>query len=498
MINKTMIQFFEWYCSRDGCHWNWFKDQVSYLRSLGITAAWLPPAYKGTRGAESEGYDVYDIYDLGEFDQKGSVRTKYGSKAEYIEAVNAARRAGMEVYADIVLNHMGGAEGKERIRVRKTDPDNRLRFISEPMEIEAWTRFTFPGRKGKYSDFIWDHRCFTGIDHAIGYDGPAIYKIVNDYGDGWEPVVGTEKGNFDYLMLNDIETRNPAVRQELKNWIRWYFKTVSFDGLRLDAVKHINPDFFNEWIDYVRHEVNPNVFVLGEYWLSDDLSVLLKYIDATERRMHLFDAPLHHNFSIASKRKEKYDLRRIFNDTLIGCRPDSAVTFVDNHDTQPLQSLEECTEQWFKPHAYALILLRETGYPCVFYPDLYSTCYEGKDKNGCYRNIEIPKLPGLPLLLELRKTYSYGRQIDYFDHPHCIGWVRQGDPMHPLSGCAVLVSNHTGRAAVKEMFMGQQHTGKIFYDFLGNVTEKVCIDNKGIGKFSTVPGAVSVWVHKQE
>ena len=80
--NKTLIQFFEWYCAPDGEHWSRFAGQVSQLLAHGITAAWLPPAYKGTRGPESEGYDVYDIYDLGEFHQKGSVRTKFGTKKE--------------------------------------------------------------------------------------------------------------------------------------------------------------------------------------------------------------------------------------------------------------------------------------------------------------------------------------------------------------------------------------------------------------------------------
>ena len=278
--NKTLIQFFEWYCPADGGHWNRFAQAVPSLRDMGITAAWLPPAYKGTRGKFSEGYDVYDIYDLGEFDQKGTIATRYGTKQEYIDAVAMARRAGMQVYADIVLNHMGGAEETERIRVRQVNPENRLEYTSPVMEIEAYTKFRFPGRGGKYSSFEWDHRCFTGLDHAIGKKDNAIYKIMHEHSPGWEPMVDNEKGNFDYLILNDIETRNPAVREELKRWGRWYHETVPFDGVRLDAVKHINPSFFIEWIDYMRKEVNPDLFVLGEYWLSDDLPVLLKYLDA--------------------------------------------------------------------------------------------------------------------------------------------------------------------------------------------------------------------------
>jgi alpha-amylase len=494
MQNKTLIQFFEWYCSSDGQHWINFKKEIGHLQALGITAAWLPPAYKGTRGKLSEGYDVYDIYDLGEFDQKETVRTKYGTKLEYMQAINAAREKGMQIYVDIVLNHMGGAEETEKIKVRKVDPDNRTNFISDEIEIEAYTKFTFPGRAGKYSQFAWNHHCFTGIDYAFDINETAIFSIINEYGDDWEPLVHDEKGNFDYLILNDIETRNPAVRQELKKWIKWYYETVAFDGVRLDAVKHVNPKFFIEWLDYIRTEINPDLFALGEYWLSDDLPVLHKYIKATEGRMSLFDAPLHHNLSQASIHKEKYDLRKSFDDTLVKTYPDLAVTFVDNHDTQPLQSLEEYTEQWFKPHAYALILLRGTGYPCIFYPDLYGTCYTGKNKLGNDCNIEIPALECLPALLNLRKDYSYGDQIDYFDDPNCIGWVRQGTDEKPNSGCAVIISTEPKKRISKRMNIGKKFAGKSFYDFLKHCNEETTIDDNGIGEFFVGPAGVSVWV----
>ena len=49
----------------------------------GITDVWLPPAYKAASGKQDAGYGVYDLYDLGEFDQKGSIETKYGTKDEY-------------------------------------------------------------------------------------------------------------------------------------------------------------------------------------------------------------------------------------------------------------------------------------------------------------------------------------------------------------------------------------------------------------------------------
>lgn len=493
-----MVQFFEWNSGKDGKHWEFFKNEIPKLIEWGFTAVWLPPAYKGTRGNDSEGYDVYDLYDLGEFDQKGTVRTRYGTKEEYINAVNTARAAGLRVYVDIVLNHMGGAEETETVTVRKVNPENRNEFISEPFEIEAYTRFTFPGRGGRYSQFEWNFHCFTGVDHAKDSDDEgSIYSILNEYGEGWEPLSDTEMGNFDYLMMNDIETRNPAVREELKRWIKWYYETVEFDGVRLDAVKHINPTFFTEWLDYVRNDIKPDLFAIGEYWLSDDLAVLLKYIDDTGGRMSLFDATLHHQISEASKQGKEYDLTTILQDSLVSHRPELAITFTDNHDTQPLQSLEEYTEPWFKPHAYALILLRIDGYPCVFYPDLYGTIYQGQTKEGDPCEIIIEPVGELPTLMWLRKEKAFGEQADFFDHPNCIGWVRKGDDDKPGSGMAVLLNN-SEEPITKHMNMGEKFAGLVLTNVLSPQGNVVHLNNEGVGEFTVDAGKTGVWILNEQ
>jgi alpha-amylase len=491
MINGIILQDFHWYLPANGKLWNQLKEEAPKLAEMGITAVWIPPAGKGTTGAHSIGYDSYDIYDLGEFDQKGSVRTKYGTKEELIAAVDAMHDKGLKLYVDVVLNHMGGADEKEKVMVRRVNPDNRNEFISDPFEIEAFTKFIFPGRKGKYSQFIWDYHCFSGIDYAADLNENGIYRIVNnEYGDGWEEMVDDEKGNYDYLMYDDIEFRNPAVREELRRWGKWLHETLHYDGFRLDAVKHISPKFFNEWLDVMRKEVSPDLFAVGEYWSPGNLPLLLRYIEATGGRMSLFDASLHHNFQEASRTGKGYNLDTIFNDSLISVRPDLSVTVVANHDTQPLQALEAPVDTWFRPIAYALILLREQGYPCIFYPDLYGAHYTDKGRDGQDHEIFLPKVDKLDLLIRARKTFAFGEQKDYLDHCSCIGWTRSGDEEH--EGCAVLISND--QEGFKDMEMGKRYAGKQFTDFLQNHSGIVRLDENGKGDFQVSPGSVSVWI----
>src|SRR6185312_6622646 len=98
-----------------------------------------------------------------------------------------------------------GGDETEKITVVKVDPDDRNKVISDPFEIEAFTKFTFPGRNKKYSEFIWDYKCFSGVDYASDLKENGIFSIVNEYGSDWEEVIDDEKGNYDFLMYADID-----------------------------------------------------------------------------------------------------------------------------------------------------------------------------------------------------------------------------------------------------------------------------------------------------
>ena len=95
------MQYFEWNLPNDGMLWKRLKDDASHLHEIGISAVWIPPAYKGHEQAD-EGYGTYDLYDLGEFDQKGTIRTKYGTKQELQEMIEELHRNQIGVYLDAV------------------------------------------------------------------------------------------------------------------------------------------------------------------------------------------------------------------------------------------------------------------------------------------------------------------------------------------------------------------------------------------------------------
>ena len=199
--------------------------------------------------------------------------------------------------------------------------------------------------------------------------------------------------------------------------------------------------------------------------------------------MSLFDVALHYRFFDAARGGEGFELRRIFDDTLVQRRPERAVTFVDNHDTQLGQSLQSFVADWFKPLAYAMILLRQDGLPCVFYTDYYGNPAQNR-----------PMVPNLGKMIKLRRHYAYGEQVDYLDDDHVIGWVRRGNEEHRDSGLAVVLSN--AGDGEKRMYMGRECAGIVYRDALECCLDPVVIDPEGYGTFSTRGKNVSVWIRE--
>ncbi|HEL0559315.1 TPA: alpha-amylase [Streptococcus equi subsp. zooepidemicus] len=481
MSHQLLMQAFEWYLPADAKHWQRLKSSIPELQQLGVSQLWLPPAFKGT-SSDDVGYGVYDLFDLGEFDQNGTVSTKYGSKEDYLQLIAALKEANIKPIADVVLNHKANGDHKERFSVIKMNPENRQQPLTEPYEIEGWTGFDFPGRQNTYNDFKWHWYHFTGLDYDAKANETGIYMITGD-NKGWanDELIDDEHGNFDYLMYNDLDFKHPEVIQNLQDWAKWFIETTGIEGFRLDAVKHIDSYFIQTFINDIRTQLKPDLEVFGEYWKSDQES-MEDYLEATKAQFALVDVALHMSFFNASQQGADFDLTTIFDGSLVASRPDLAVTFVENHDTQRGQALESTVEEWFKPLAYGLILLRQEGKPCLFYGDYYGI-------SGDYPQQSFKEV--ITKMAELRQELVYGEQVDYFDHANCIGWIFLGADQRPQP-LAVVLSN--GDAGWKHMEVGQAYAGQVFCDFLDNCQETVVVDEDGWADFKVEAGSISAWV----
>ncbi|KAI0671713.1 alpha amylase [Trametes maxima] len=497
-VNPLMFQFFTWDCNHPQLSW-WkhFESEVPNLAQLGVTQVWLPPPNKAMR-KQGQGYDAYDLWDLGEFYQKGTIATRWGTKEELVRAIETANAHGIDVLIDAVLNHKLGADRPEKFMAVPVDPNNRLKDIGPAREIEGWTGFDFLGRGDKYSSFKWTYEHFTGLDWDHRTRSKGVFRIATSKHRGWSRWVDTELGNYDYLLGIDIDHRHPEVRKDLLSWGTWVLQTTGGAGFRFDAIKHMDRRFLLSFIKHVRETLGrTDIFSVAEYW-SNNIDLIKPYIRAFEGLVTFFDVPLHYNFHDASKGGGQYDLRKILDRTVLKYQPGDAVTFVDNHDTQIGQTLESWVGSNFKLQAYALILLYGEGHPCVFYGDLYPNeeCYDESTARS------------LRILMDARRRFAYGPRTEYPQERNCVGFARAGDATR--DGCAVLVSNAEQASSDGDAEQAPAHTHTIRMDVSSRnaaatyrplfepLAQTVTAAADGWAAFTCPRGGVQVWVKEGE
>lgn len=114
-LDDVMMQAFYWDVpvdaqAKDGTWWDHLSSLAPELKAAGISSLWTPIPAKGNWGIYDSGYGIYDHYDLGNYDQKGSIETRYGSRAELERMIATMHASGINVYSDVVLNHLYGGD----------------------------------------------------------------------------------------------------------------------------------------------------------------------------------------------------------------------------------------------------------------------------------------------------------------------------------------------------------------------------------------------------
>jgi alpha-amylase len=353
----VIMQAFYWDCPKDQRQefqwWPLVRQKVAGLRQAGFTALWLPPACKAA-SVVSMGYDPYDYYDLGEFNQKGGTATWFGSKVDLLALLAEAHAQGMQVYADVVLNHNSGGEAE----------------VNPMTGQSGWTFF-----QPASGLFARDWRCF----HPCEYES----------WDGW---TGGTCGD-----MPDLCHRAPDVYSAVVQYARWLIEKIGFDGFRFDMVKG-----YGAWVVGSLQEVRYRrvgdqyfkPFGVGEFWDSD-VSIrnwLSSINDSSDNPVSAFDFDLRYRLRDLCD-QGGFSLRTLAAPgTLMGDCPAQAVTFVENHDVARGDPVVND-----KLLAYAFILTHE-GYPCVFWPDYfnYGLALPGT-RNGIAALVDVhEKLAGGP------------------------------------------------------------------------------------------------------
>jgi alpha-amylase len=74
-----MMQAFYWDVPAGGNWWNTVSTSNSMVKCW-YRFHWLPPVSKAQNGPFSMGYDPTDYFDFGNYNQNGTIETRFGSK----------------------------------------------------------------------------------------------------------------------------------------------------------------------------------------------------------------------------------------------------------------------------------------------------------------------------------------------------------------------------------------------------------------------------------
>ena len=171
-------------------------QKLDYLQELGVGAIWLSPFNDSPN--YDNGYDVSDYY---------KVMEEAGTMEELEELIAACEKREIVVMMDLVLNHSS--------------------------HLHPWFLEARKDRNSKYHDFyIWKE----GTKEQPPEGGGAFFG-----GSTWEWVPEVQEYYYHSfsVMQPDLNWKNPEVREELKEVIR-FWKAKGVKGFRFDVVNLIS------------------------------------------------------------------------------------------------------------------------------------------------------------------------------------------------------------------------------------------------------------------
>lgn len=242
-------------------------DKLDYIKGLGTTAIWLTPSFKnrpvqGTDGNESAGYHGYWITDFTQIDPH------LGTNAEMKRLIKLAHSKGMKVFFDIITNHTADvidyAEGQYSYISTATRPyTDAAGNVFNPADVAGSPDFP-------------DLDVNTSFPYTPVFNSPADETVkvpawLNDrtlyHNRGDSTFAGESSEYGDFIGLDDLFTENPKVVDGMidifKAWVDF-----GIDGFRIDTVKHVNMEFWQEFspamLERAKQIGNRDFFMFGE------------------------------------------------------------------------------------------------------------------------------------------------------------------------------------------------------------------------------------------
>lgn len=351
--SDVFMQGFYWNSPPNGIWYDSLSHLAPRLSSAGFSAVWFPSPVKCAGGAASMGYDPYDHYDFGDYYQKGTLETRFGSKQELRNAIAEFHQLGIQVFADAVLNHMLGGEQPVPYQCKPANSS---------LPDSAYLIFNYPYGSGRFKK-----------DASFFYPNSLHCDVTPPYHGPTGPI---------YRFGEWLDKDQSKVRDSLVVWGQYLRQNLGFDGFRLDAVKSIDPNFIGYWLK----SANSGGYAVAEDWSStDDIKSWQGTAAAAGGTVAMFDFPLRYTLKdMCNNTGGTFDMRTLDGAGCVnaGLSGYNVATFVENHDFDRIGydgKIDNGHDPIManKDMAYAYIIFSE-GRPCVFFKDYFDYGLGGK------------------------------------------------------------------------------------------------------------------------
>ncbi|MBG6180392.1 alpha-amylase family glycosyl hydrolase [Arthrobacter sp. CAN_A1] len=241
-------------------------DQIDYIEGLGTTSIWLTPSFKNKAVQpedNSAGYHGYWITDFTQIDPH------LGSNDDLKALIDEAHSRDMKVYFDIITNHTADVIGY--------DEGARMPYVSK----DAAPYTTADGDTFDDRDFAGTGT-FPELDPASSFPyspvlepGEETLKVpawLNDpalyHNRGDTTFAGEDSFYGDFFGLDDLFTEHPTVVDGMKDIYQTWIADFGVDGFRIDTMKHVNDEFWQEFgpdvLQFANDEGKEEFFMFGE------------------------------------------------------------------------------------------------------------------------------------------------------------------------------------------------------------------------------------------
>lgn len=276
------------------------QQALPYLQQLGVTQIWPQPLIENNSPAYSyHGYAATDLY---------KIDPRFGSNSEYQHFVAEAKKHGMGVIQDIVVNHIGSNH-----------------WWLKDLPEKSWLNY---------------NASFSPTNHArTTVQDPYAAKVdAKAFVDGW----------FTQSMP-DLNQRHPLLATYLIQNSIWWVEYANLSGIREDTYSYADKHFLTAWSKRLLDEY-PKLNIVGEEWSANP--VVVSYWQKGKQNPDgyqsftpsMMDFPLYYALLGALTEEESWDkgwikLYEALGNDVLYPDPTKLVLFEGNHDTARIFSL---------------------------------------------------------------------------------------------------------------------------------------------------------------